>query len=68
MNKNLTYVCESHLDSSYNSSEIFPAGFTVIRKERVGGGGGGVFILFKKDLPLLDELFLLSEAEIIWAK
>jgi len=40
--------CESHLDSSYNSSEIFPVGFTVIRKERVGGRGGGVFILFKQ--------------------
>ena len=50
--------CESHLDSSYNSSKIFPAGFTVIRKQRVGGGGGGVFILFKQDLPLLEEPFL----------
>ena len=60
--------CESHLDSSYNSSEVFPTGFTVIRKERVGGGGGGVFILFIQDLPLLEEPFLLSEVEIIWAK
>ena len=60
--------CESHLDSSYNSSEVFPTGFTIIRKERVGGGGGGVFILFIQDLPLLEEPFLLSEVEIIWAK
>ena len=60
--------CESHLDSSYNSSEIFPVGFTVIRKERVDGRGGGVFILFKHGLPLLEEPLVLSEGEIIWAK
>ena len=63
----VSWGCESHLDSSYKSSKVFPAGFTVIRKERVGEGGGGVFILFKQDLPLLEESFLLSEAEIIWA-
>ena len=34
----------------------------------MGEGAGGVFILFKQDLPLLEESFLLSEAEIIWAK
>ena len=33
-----------------------------------GGGGGGVFIIFKQDLSLLEEPFVLSEAEIIWAK
>ena len=51
MNKNLTlsWGCVSHLDSSYNSSEVFPAGFTVIRKERMGRRGGG-FVLFKQDL------------------
>ena len=66
MNKNMILIvlgCESHLDSSYNSSEIF-----LIRKERVGGRGGGVFILFKQDLPLLEEPLVLSEGEIIWAK
>ena len=34
----------------------------------MGGGGGGVFIIFKQDLSLLEEPFVLSEAEIIWAK
>ena len=59
--------CESHLDGSYDSTEIFPIEFTVIRKDRVSGGGR-VFIAFKKDLPLLEEPMLLSEAEMIWAK
>ena len=59
--------CESHLDGSYDSTEIFPIEFTVIRKDRVSGGGG-VFIAFKKDLPLLEESLLLSEAEMIPAK
>ena len=34
----------------------------------MGGRGGGVFILFKQDLPLLEEPLVLSEGEIIWAK
>ena len=51
MNKTLTLSWDvnlmwiAHIANS-RSSEIFPAGFTVIRKERVVGGGGGVFILF----------------------
>ena len=31
--------CESHLDDSYSSSEIFPVGFTIYRKDRTVGGG-----------------------------
>ena len=31
--------CESHLDNSYLSSEIFPAGFNIYRKDRTAGGG-----------------------------
>ena len=38
-----------------------------MRKERVGGGGGGVFKLFKQDVPLLKKPSLLGEAEMIWA-
>ena len=29
--------CESHLDNSYLSSEIFPAGFNIYRKDRTAG-------------------------------
>ena len=35
--------CESHLDSTYTSSEIFAPGYTVICRDRsLGGGGQGI--------------------------
>ena len=59
--------CESWLDSSVSSSEIFLRAYDVIRKDR-NCEGGGVFIATKKDyitsqLPEAD-----SESEAIWVK
>lgn len=31
--------CESHLDDSYSSSEIFPTGYNINRKDRTTGEG-----------------------------
>ena len=35
--------CESHIDQSFPSSEIFPPNFTIYRKDR-SVGGGSVFL------------------------
>ena len=32
--------CETHLDETYTNSEVFPQGFSIIRKDRCYGGGG----------------------------
>ena len=60
--------CESHLDFSYYDSEVFWHGsYDVLRKDR-SEGGGGVFILVKKNL----DYQIISEAntncEIVWVK
>ena len=61
--------CEFHLNSTYSYPEVFPTNFTVIRKDRnEGGGGGGVFIAFKSNIPLIEESSLSSDAELVWAK
>ena len=59
--------CESHLDSSYLSSEIFPASFNIYRKDR-SAGGGGVFLGIKDTLVCTEEPNLDTTAELIWAK
>ena len=59
--------CESHLDNSYNSSEIFPVGFNIYRKDRTAGGGG-VFLGIKDVLVTMEEPTLDTSAELIWAK
>ena len=43
---NIVFGCESHLDSSFSSSEIFPSQYVVIRKDCCIGGGG-VFLALK---------------------
>ena len=63
----ITMGCESHLDDSYLSSEIFPPGFNVYRKDRIAGGGG-VFLGIKDTLVVVEEPTITTAAEIIWAK
>ena len=41
--------CESHLDDSFGSPEVFPEGFDIIRKDR-SIGGGSVFIAVNNKL------------------
>ena len=57
--------CKSHLNSRY---EIFPSGYTVICKDRSLGGGGCVFLCFRKTLPVIEQPSLLLDAEAVWAK
>ena len=46
--------CESHLDNSYTSSEIFLVGFNIYRKDRTAGGWG-VFLGINDTLVTMDE-------------
>ena len=66
-NPDIVCGCESHLDSSYHTAEIFPETYNVFRKDRIVGGGG-VFIFVKKEINVVEELSLNVDAEIIWIK
>ena len=49
--------------------EIFPDDYSVIRKDRTSGtGGGGVFITHCKDLILTHRPDLYSSCEAVWAQ
>ena len=56
--------CESHLDFTYTSSEVFPPGYTVIHRDR-SLGGGGVFLYFHEALPVVEQPLLSSDAEVV---
>ena len=59
--------CESHLDNSFSSQEIFPPQYVVIRKDRCIGGGG-VFLALKDHLTFVDEPTFHGNAEMVWVK
>ena len=59
--------CESHLDSTYESSEVFPSGYTVLRKD-CSLGGGRVFLCFRETLPVIEQPLFFNDAEAVWAK
>ena len=46
--------CESHLDNSYFTYEVFLSNFTNYRKDRCAGGGG-VFVAICDDLRSLED-------------
>ena len=66
-NPDIICGCESHLNQSYYSSEIFPDLYIVIRKDRVEGAGG-VFIAVKRQFNVSEECELNTNAELVWAK
>ena len=59
---------ETWLDPSIKSSEIFPRGYSVFRKDRTKSGGGGVLIAVTSELICEEVPELDSNCEIIWAK
>ena len=66
-NPDIICGCESHLDRSYYSAEIFPNNYTVLRKDRIEGAGG-VFLCINGSLSVFEEPELDVNAEIVWAK
>ncbi len=59
--------CESHLDDSFASPEVFPDNFDIIRKDR-SIGGGGVFLVVSNKLSMCEEPLLDADAELVWAR
>ena len=61
---------ETWLDPSIKSNEIFPDGFKVYRKDRVGQVGGGVLVAIKNDYisDLVEELSPDDKCEMVWVK
>ena len=61
---------ESWLDSSISSNDVFPSGFTVFRKDRSKGKGGGVFILVnsKYNCEEPEKLRTDPDSELLWVK
>ena len=58
---------ETHLDSSVNSSELFPSNYSVIRKDRhFDNSKGGVLIAMKDDLIGTHRTDLDTKCEIVW--
>ena len=60
---------ETNLNNSINSSELFPEGYSVLRRDRTFGRAsrGGVLIGFKDDLIVTPRPDLETDCEITWA-
>lgn len=58
--------CESKIDNTYATYEVFPDNFTVYRKDRIAGGGG-VFIAIRDSLITSSEPSLDGDCEIVGA-
>ena len=60
---------ESWLTSMIPDSEVCPPGYTMFRKDRANGTGGGVFILISSELVSTDPGFSVpKEVEMVWAQ
>ena len=68
INPDIICGCETHLDQSYYSSEIFPDSYIVLRKDRVEGAGGVFVCVKKKQFNVTEEYELNADTELIWAK
>jgi len=66
-NIDIVMGCESHLDDSYFTSEVFPSNFTIYREDRCVGGSG-VFVAVSNDLTSLEDPIINVSAELVWAK
>ena len=60
---NVIIGCESHLDDSFTSTEVFPPNFTTFRKDRKIGGGG-VFLCLCDTLNVSEQPSLDVDAEL----
>ena len=67
---NPDFICatETWLDSSIDSAEFLPEGYSVYRRDRPNDRHGGVFFAFKEDLPITRRPDLESKSETIWCQ
>jgi hypothetical protein len=59
---------ESWLDASVSSSEVFPRDYTVYRKDRNHGRGGGVFVLVSQKFNSEEPEELKVSEELLFVK
>ena len=59
---------ESWLNSSIKSSEIFPSNMNILRKDREGSKGGGVFIAVSDKYIVSHQRQLETGCELLWIK
>jgi len=59
---------ETWLTPDITSSEIFPSGYTIYRKDRTSKVGGGVLLAMRSELDSEEVPELDSDCELIWAK
>ena len=60
---------ESWLTDSISDSEICPPGYTMFRKDRASGIGGGVFLMISSEFVCSDPGFPCpKEVEMVWAQ
>ena len=59
---------ESWLTPDIKGHEVFPPDFTVYRRDREIGRGGGVFVAVRADVVSLREKDIETECEILWIK
>ena len=66
-NPDILLGTESWLSPDINNGEIFPSGYTILRKDRLTSThGGGVFQAIKNDLLVTHRHNLDTNCEIIW--
>ncbi len=66
-NPDIIIGTETHLDSSVNSSELFPSNYSVIRKDRhFDNSKGGVLIAMKDYLIGTHRTELDTKCETVW--
>ena len=61
---NIVIGCESHIDESFATSEVFLSNFTVIRRDQSVGGGA----CFDNTLDVREEPTLQVNEELIWSR
>ncbi len=64
----IVFGTESWLRSDIKDHEVFPDGYSVYRKDRQTGRGGGVFIAVKDHFISSHETDLDTDCEILWVK
>ena len=68
-NPDIILGCESWLDGSITSAEIFPSNLQVIRNDRKNAKGGGVFIALNRTIPKLERPDLTEgDSELSWCQ
>ena len=64
--------CESHLYPGISNQEVFPSGYTIYRRDRIGStpltAGGGVFLMIKTSISSVSSSLQSRDAELISAK